>query len=78
MDKKVIVYSTPICSWCVRVKQFLNENNIPFENYDVSSDQAKAEEMVQKSGQMAVPVLDIAGEIIVGLDKERIKTALGI
>ncbi len=78
MDKKVIVYSTPVCSWCVRVKQFLNENNIPFENYDVSSDQAKAEEMMQKSGQMAVPVLDIAGEIIVGLDKERIKTALGI
>jgi len=62
----------------MRVKQFLNENNINFENYDVSSDQTKAEEMIQKSGQMGVPVLDIEGEIIVGFDKDRIKQALGI
>ncbi len=78
MTKKVVVYSTPTCSWCMRVKQFLAENNIPFENYDVSADQAKAEEMIQKSGQMGVPVLDIDGEIIVGFDKEKIKQALGI
>lgn len=78
MDKKVIVYSTSTCPWCIRVKQFLNENNIPFENYDVSSDQAKAEEMIQKTGQMAVPVVDIDGEIILGFDKERIKQALGL
>ncbi len=78
MAKKVIVYSTPTCPWCIRVKQFLNENNIPFENIDVSSDQAKAQEMINKSGQMAVPVLDIEGEIIVGFDKERIIQALGL
>lgn len=78
MAKKVIVYSTPTCPWCIRVKQFLNENNISFENYDVSANQGKAEEMVQKSGQMGVPVLDIEGEIITGFDKDRIKQALGL
>jgi glutaredoxin-like YruB-family protein len=78
MAKTVLVYSTPTCPWCIRVKQFLTDNNIPFENYDVAADQSKAEEMVQKSGQMAVPVLDIAGEIIIGFDKEKIKQALGL
>lgn len=78
MAKKVKVYSTPSCPWCVRVKQFLKDNNVVFENADVSTDQAAAEEMIQKSGQMGVPVLDIEGEIIVGFDKERIKSALGI
>lgn len=78
MEKKVVVYSTPTCPYCIRLKQFLNENNIPFEDFDVSADQAKAEEMIQKSGQMGVPVLDIEGEIIMGFDKERIKQALGL
>ena len=78
MAKRVIVYSTPTCTYCIRAKQFLTENNTPFENYDVSSDQQKAEEMIQKSGQMGVPVLDIDGQIIVGFDKERIKQALGL
>ena len=72
------VYSTPTCPYCIRLKQFLTENNILFENFDVSTDQVKAEEMVKKSGQMGVPVLDIEGEIIVGFDKERIKQALGL
>lgn len=78
MAKKVIVYSTSTCPWCIRAKQFLNDNNIPFENYDVSADQGKAEEMVQKTGQMGVPVLDIEGEIITGFDKDKIKQALGL
>jgi len=75
---QVKVYSTPTCPWCVRVKQFLTENNISFENYDVGADQARAEEMIQKSGQMGVPVIDIDGTIIVGFDKDKIKQALGI
>lgn len=78
MEKKVKVYSTPTCPWCIRTKQFLKDNNIIFEDADVSSDQVAGEEMVQKSGQMGVPVLDIDGEIIIGLDKEKIKQALGI
>lgn len=78
MAKNVKVYSTPTCPWCIRTKQFLKDNNIAFEDYDVGSDKVKADEMVAKSGQMGVPVLDIEGEIIVGFDKERIKATLGL
>lgn len=78
MNKTVKIYSSPTCPWCIRTKQFLKDNNIIFEDIDVSNNQAAAEEMVRKSGQMAVPVLDIEGEIIVGFDKEKIKAALGI
>jgi glutaredoxin-like YruB-family protein len=78
MAKNVKVYSTPTCPWCIRTKQFLQDNNIVFENFDVGSNHAAAEEMIKKSGQMGVPVVDIEGEIIVGFDKERIKKSLGI
>lgn len=78
MAKNVLVYSTPSCPWCVRVKQFLKENNVAFQDYDVGADSGRADEMVKKSGQMGVPVLDIEGEIIVGFDKERIKQVLGM
>ena len=78
MAKRVEIYSTPTCPFCIRVKQFLKENNIQFEDIDVSEDQAKAQAMIEKSGQMGVPVIDIEGEIIVGFDKEKIKEALGI
>jgi glutaredoxin-like YruB-family protein len=78
MAKNVKVYSTPTCPWCIRAKQFLKDNNIAFEDYDVSSDRIKADEMVKISGQMAVPVLDIEGEIIVGFDREKIKQLLGV
>ena len=78
MDKKVKVYSTSTCPYCVQAKQFLKENNVQFEEVDVSTDQQAAQEMINKSGQMGVPVLDIGGEIIVGFDQERIKSLLGI
>ena len=78
MDKHITVYSTPACPYCIMVKQFLKDNNVNFQDYDVASDRAKAQEMVQKSGQMGVPVLDIDGEIVVGFDKDRIKEILGI
>jgi len=78
MNKKIKIYSTPTCPYCIRTKQFLQDNNIQFEDMDVSSNQAAAQEMIKKSGQMGVPVLDIDGEIIVGFDKERIKQALGL
>lgn len=78
MNKSVSVYTTPTCPWCIKVKQFLTENKIEFKNIDVSTDQAAAGEMIKKSGQMNVPVLDIDGQIIVGFDKERIKSILGL
>jgi len=78
MDKKVKIYSTATCPYCIRAKQFLKENNIVFEDVDVSGNKAAAQELIRKTGQMGVPVLDIEGEIIVGFDREKIKQALGI
>ncbi len=78
MAKNVKVYTTPTCPWCMMVKQFLKENNITFEDIDVSRNRAAAEEMIAKSRQMGVPVIDIDGQIIVGFDRERIKQSLGI
>jgi len=76
--KKVIMYSTPDCPFCIRAKQFFADNQVPVEAFDVSQDESKVDEMVKKSGQMGVPVIDIEGQIIVGFDKERIKQALGL
>ncbi len=76
--KSVKVYSTPTCPFCMRVKQYLKDNSVAFEDLDVSSDQNLGSEMVEKSGQMGVPVLDIEGEIIVGFDKDRIAQTLGL
>ena len=73
---KVKVYSTPTCPYCKQAKEFLKQNNIPFEDINVADDSAAADEMVQKSGQMGVPVLDVNGTIIVGFDKDAIKKAL--
>ena len=78
MGKEVNVYSTPTCPYCIRAKQFLKDNNVAFNDIDVSKDSAKADEMVEKSGQMGVPVLNIDGKIIVGFDKEAIKKALNL
>ncbi len=74
----VKVYSTPTCPYCKMVKEFLEKNNVEFEDIDVSVDQEKAAEMVEKSGQMGVPVTDIGGKIIVGFDEDAIMEALGM
>jgi len=72
------VYSTPTCPWCMKVKDFLKEHKIKFENIDVSRDVKAAHEMVKKSGQMGVPVIDLNGEIIIGFDEEKLKRILKI
>jgi glutaredoxin 3 len=74
--KSVKVYSTPSCPYCIKVKQFLDESGVEYESIDVSVDQEKAQEMMSKSGQMGVPVIDIEGEIIVGFDKAKISQTL--
>lgn len=74
----VRIYSTPTCQYCAALKKFLQEKGIEFENIDVSKDQSALKEMVQKSGQMGVPVSEINGEIVVGFDKERVSELLGI
>jgi glutaredoxin 3 len=72
----VTMYSTPTCGFCVKAKQYFQQNQIPFTEYDVAADQRKAEEMVRKSGQMGVPVIDIHGKIIVGFNQPEIERAL--
>ena len=74
--KKVIVYSTPSCPFCNMVKGFLKEKKIEFKNINVAEDHEKAQEMIEKSGQMGVPVVDIDGKIIIGFNKEKIEEAL--
>ena len=78
MNKKVKVYSTSTCPFCTRAKQFLKESAVSFEEIDVSVNHEAAQEMIKRSGQMGVPVIDIEGEFIVGFDREKIKKALGI
>ena len=73
----VKIYSTPTCPWCVKLKEFLTSKGVEFENIDVSTDQKAAEEMIDKSGQMGVPVTDINRKIIIGFDKEAIEKELG-
>jgi glutaredoxin-like YruB-family protein len=77
-QKRVTVYSTPTCTWCNALKTHLRKNGIRFTDIDVSKDQKAAEAMVRKSGQQGVPQTDINGEIIVGFDKKKINTLLGI
>ncbi len=67
------VYSTPTCPWCMKTKEFLKKNHVPFEDIDVSRDARAAHEMVRKSGQMGVPVIDADGEIIIGFNEEKLK-----
>ena len=73
---EITVYSTPMCPWCNVMKEFLKEKGIEFEEIDVSKDQTKAQEMIEKSGQMGVPQLEINGKIIVGFDKAAIEKEL--
>lgn len=72
------IYSTPVCPWCKVAKDFFVSHNIPFEDIDVSADEKAAREMVEKSGQMGVPVIEIDDKIIVGFNKPVLEEILGI
>lgn len=76
--KKVSIYSTPTCTYCHAAKDFFKENNVAFEDYNVAVDLQKRKEMIEKSGQMGVPVIFIGDEMIIGFDKPAITKALGI
>jgi len=78
MTKQVKVYSTPTCPWCKKAKQFLQSNNVPFQNLDVASDKAARDEMIKKTGQLAVPVVEIDGETTVGYDENWLRQKLGL
>jgi len=74
----VKIYSTPTCPWCIVAKNFLKEHGIEFEEVDVSKNQEAADEMIEKSGQMGVPVIDINDNIIIGFDENKIRSLLKI
>lgn len=74
----VKVYSTPTCPYCHMTKEFLKNNNVDFEEINVAEDRDGAMEMIRKSGQMGVPVIDINGTIIIGFDKTAIEKALNL
>ena len=75
---KVKIYSTPECLWCNKAKDFFKEKKIKFEEIDVSENQKAAEEMVDKSKQQGVPVIEVDGNIIVGFKEEKLKKILKI
>ena len=77
-QKKVVVYSTTTCTFCHMAKEFFKNNNVAFTDYNVAEDEAKRAEMVEKSGQMGVPVIFIGDEMTIGFDEAKIKELLGI
>ena len=72
----VKVYSTPTCPWCTKAKEFLTKNKVKFEKINVAEDEKARNYIIEKSGQMGVPVIEIGKEIIVGFDESKIKKAL--
>lgn len=76
--KSVTVYSTPTCTWCNTLKQWLRKNHIPYTDIDVSRDENAARELVRKTGQQGVPQTDIDGQIVIGFDQVRLKQLLEI
>jgi len=76
--QNVTIYSTPSCHFCHVAKDFFNEKKVAYTEYDVASDLEKRKEMMEKSGQMGVPVIIIGDEIVVGFDKQKISQLLGL
>jgi len=77
MDKTVTIYSTPTCHFCQMSKEYFKENGIEYTEFNVAEDQAKRAEMIEKSGQMGVPVIFVGSEMVVGFDKRRLEELLG-
>jgi len=78
MQKTVTIYSTPTCHFCEMAKEFFAEKGIEYTGYDVSTDAAKREEMIQLTGQLGVPVIVIGDDMMVGFDRAKIAAKLGI
>jgi len=72
------IFSTPSCPYCVNLKQYLAEKGFQYEDIDVAENKEAAQEMIDKSKQMGVPVAEINGEIVIGFDKDKINQLLGI
>jgi glutaredoxin-like YruB-family protein len=73
---EIKVYSTPTCPYCKMAKTYLDEQGVKYQDLDVTEDAASRDEMIQKSGQMGVPVIAVNGELIIGFNKERLEDLL--
>jgi glutaredoxin 3 len=78
VGKKVEIYSTPVCKYCSAAKDFFKKNNVEYTEYNVAADQDRKKEMVEKSGQLGVPVIDVGGDIVVGYDEKVLRELLGV
>ena len=76
--KQVTIYSTATCGYCKMAKEFFAANNVPFTDYNVGTDLEKRKEMVDKSGQMGVPVIFVDNNMVIGFDKPHLSQLLGI
>jgi glutaredoxin-like YruB-family protein len=75
---RVLVFTTPTCPWCKRAKSYLQSQKVPFKEVDVSRDPRAANDLVRRTGQIGVPVIEIDGRPIVGFDQRRIDRLLGL
>ncbi len=78
MDHEVKIYSTPTCPHCLQTKQYLDQNKIIYQNIDVTKDRKSLQEMLKKTGQLSVPVIEIDGQLNVGFDKTWVAKILGL
>jgi glutaredoxin-like YruB-family protein len=76
--KQVKIYTTPTCVYCQMAKEFLRNNNVQYEEYNVADNLKARQEMIDRSHQLGVPVIDIEGEIFVGFDRSALAKALGL
>ena len=77
-QRTVKVYYSPTCPWCKRVRDFLTTQGVVFEDIDVLNDKAARQDMVQKTGQMGVPVIEIDGDYVIGYDEGKLKEKLAL
>lgn len=78
MQKKVEIYTTPACVYCKMAKELFMKHNIAYTEYNVASDAEKRNELIEKSGQMGVPLIVIDGEMVLGFDEKKTRSLLGI
>lgn len=78
MDKNVTIYTTPTCHFCHMTKEFFQANGVNYTEFNVAADSAKRQEMIEKSGQMGVPVIFVGEDMVIGFDKRRLSELLGI
>jgi len=78
MDKKVEIYTTPTCHYCHMAKDFFKANNVAFTEHDVMTDLSARQAMIDKSGQMGVPVIIVGDELTVGFDEQHLRSLLGV